>query len=86
MDRLCALLSGFHGGNSQGAGARPSHLLTGGAHAQCMMAHREVRQQTCDLITLMETAVPLSSYYLFMEDDFRCAAWSRRVPDASLAS
>lgn len=35
---------------------------------------REVRKQTCELITLMEMAVPLSSYYLFMEDDFRRAA------------
>ena len=32
---------------------------------------REVRKQTCDLITLLEMAQPLSHYYLFMEDDFR---------------
>ena len=36
-------------------------------------ACREVRKQTCDLITLLEMAEPLSHYYLFMEDDFRCA-------------
>ena len=34
---------------------------------------REVRRQTCELITLLEMAQPLSLYYLFMEDDFRCA-------------
>lgn len=34
---------------------------------------REVRKQTCDLITLLEMAQPLSHYYLFMEDDFRYA-------------
>ncbi|BDA42972.1 hypothetical protein COCOBI_03-8650 [Coccomyxa sp. Obi] len=32
---------------------------------------RQVRQQTCDLITLLEMATPKSYYYLFMEDDFR---------------
>ena len=32
-----------------------------------------MRKQTCDLITLLEMAAPLSHYYLFMEDDFRCA-------------
>ena len=37
------------------------------------MKRREVRKQTCDLITLLEMAQPLSHYYLFMEDDFRCA-------------
>ena len=39
-------------------------------------ACREVRKQTCDLITLLEMAEPLSHYYLFMEDDFRCATAS----------
>lgn len=33
---------------------------------------RQVRKQTCDLITLLETSLPMSHYYLFMEDDFRC--------------
>lgn len=37
------------------------------------VTHREVRKQTGDLITLLEMAQPLSHYYLFMEDDFRCA-------------
>lgn len=37
------------------------------------MLCREVRKQTCELITLLEMAQPLSHYYLFMEDDFRCA-------------
>ncbi|KAK9919150.1 hypothetical protein WJX75_009727 [Coccomyxa subellipsoidea] len=32
---------------------------------------RQVRKQTCDLITLLETSLPMSHYYLFMEDDFR---------------
>ena len=36
-----------------------------------VVVHREVRKQTCDLITLLEMAQPLSHYYLFMEDDFR---------------
>ena len=35
-----------------------------------------MRRQTCDLITLLEMAEPLSHYYLFMEDDFRCATAS----------
>ena len=42
-------------------------------NTQRLVARREVRKQTCDLITLMEMAVPMSSYYLFMEDDFRCS-------------
>ena len=37
-----------------------------------VVARREVRKQTCDLIELMETAQPMAHYYLFMEDDFRC--------------
>lgn len=37
------------------------------------MLCREVRRQTSELITLLEMAQPLSHYYLFMEDDFRCA-------------
>jgi len=32
---------------------------------------REVRRQTCDLISLLEMAEPLSHYYMFLEDDFR---------------
>ncbi|KAK9816773.1 hypothetical protein WJX72_004931 [[Myrmecia] bisecta] len=35
------------------------------------MPGREVRQQTSDLIALLQAATPLSHYYLFMEDDFR---------------
>ena len=35
---------------------------------------REVRRQTCDLISLLEMAQPLSHYYVFMEDDFRSAS------------
>mmetsp|Transcript_35408 Transcript_35408/g.59675 ORF Transcript_35408/g.59675 Transcript_35408/m.59675 type:complete len:456 (-) Transcript_35408:522-1889(-) len=31
---------------------------------------REVRKQTCDLISLMELAANTSEYYMFMEDDF----------------
>ena len=34
---------------------------------------REVRRQTCDLVTLMDVAQPLSHYFMFMEDDFRYA-------------
>ena len=34
---------------------------------------REVRRQTCDLVSLLEMAQPLSHYYMFMEDDFRLA-------------
>ena len=34
---------------------------------------REVRRQTCDLVTLMDVAEPLSHYFMFMEDDFRCS-------------
>lgn len=30
-------------------------------------ARRHVRKQTCDLVTLMRLAAPLSTYYLFME-------------------
>jgi len=32
---------------------------------------RQVRRQTCDLISLLEMAEPLSHYYMFLEDDFR---------------
>ena len=32
---------------------------------------REVRRQTCDLISLMEAGTPDSEHYMFMEDDFR---------------
>ena len=35
---------------------------------------REVRRQTCDLISLLEMAQPRSHYYMFMEDDFRLAS------------
>ncbi|EIE24399.1 hypothetical protein COCSUDRAFT_61824 [Coccomyxa subellipsoidea C-169] len=39
-------------------------------------AFLQVRQQTCDLITLLETATPQSFYYLFMEDDFRVCPYT----------
>ncbi|CAL5222351.1 g4702 [Coccomyxa viridis] len=39
----------------------------------------EVRKQTCDLITLLEMAQPLSHYYLFMEDDFRVCPYAIRI-------
>ncbi|CAK0787359.1 hypothetical protein CVIRNUC_010579 [Coccomyxa viridis] len=42
---------------------------------------REVRRQTCDLITLLEMAEPLSHYYLFMEDDFRVCPYAIRIMD-----
>ena len=35
---------------------------------------REVRQQTLDLIALLGLARVRGSYYLFLEDDFRCDA------------
>ncbi len=38
---------------------------------RCASWYRQVRQQTCDLVTLLEMAAPQSYYYLFMEDDFR---------------
>ena len=38
---------------------------------------REVRRQTCDLVTLMDVAQPLSHYFMFMEDDFRHVSVSR---------
>ena len=34
---------------------------------------REVRKQTLDLIQLLEHSRQLAQYYMFMEDDFRCA-------------
>ncbi len=38
---------------------------------RCYVLGRQVRKQTCDLVSLMETSAPFSHYYLFMEDDFR---------------
>lgn len=35
-----------------------------------IVTHREVRRQTCDLVTLIEHAAPKSRYFMFMEDDF----------------
>lgn len=34
---------------------------------------REVRRQTCDLISLLQSAHNASHYFMFMEDDFRWA-------------
>ena len=45
--------------------------VSGPDYARCCC--REVRRQTCDLVTLMDVAQPMSHYFMFMEDDFRCA-------------
>ena len=44
---------------------------------------RAVRKQTADLIMLLEAAQHLAHYYLFLEDDFRCAACSQMTASAS---
>ncbi|GAB4821608.1 hypothetical protein N2152v2_008654, partial [Parachlorella kessleri] len=39
----------------------------------------QVRKQTCDVISLLRHAAPLSSYYLFMEDDFQVCPYALRA-------